>query len=606
MNLKPLLTLVAITFFATQTYAQFGFNSFGATPDNSAMVDIVSTTKGFLMPRMTTTQRIAIASPTTGLMVFDTILNSFYFYNGTAWTAFTSTSGDNLGNHTTTQNINLGNYYLSGDGTNYGIKLDATYGGTLTGSNGSNYFQIGDNSKTFSAIRLYNNVKEWTISNYNNKLQFHEENLDIDPFVIDSPTSDYLLYLKGEKVGIGTNSPNELLHIASANTANVLASSSGGEAGYKAASVSGAGAFNEFSTYSNGNILNRWSFGKNDDAETGNNSGSDFYINRYDDNGNYLNRVMNIYRSTGYVAIGSNFTPSSTLHINGKTTTNNLKITDGASDGYILKSDGDGNAIWTDPVEILNSSWTTSGINASFALNGNVGIGTSSPINKLDVENSTPKTNALQGYNSDGTAGTSWDLNQNYAAVSGKGGNAAYQAGVYGYVNGSANNTAGVLGFYDTSTWAALGYRDNATANWGLYTQGNAKIIGTLSTSDFQMTNAATNGYVLQSDASGNGTWKSPSTGASVVSAGTGLSYSGSTLNSVWTASGTNIYSNNSGNIGIGTTSPSYKLDIQGTGSLTSNLQSSTSSAYFSATSLSANESAVKFRDYSINNIPIS
>jgi hypothetical protein len=64
-----------------------GSTSFGSTTiAASAMVDIQSTTKGFLPPRMTTTQKNAIASPATGLMVYDTTLNLISVYNGTTWT----------------------------------------------------------------------------------------------------------------------------------------------------------------------------------------------------------------------------------------------------------------------------------------------------------------------------------------------------------------------------------------------------------------------------------------------------------------------------------------------------------------------------------------
>jgi hypothetical protein len=52
---------------------------------NSAQVAIDSTTKGFLPPRMTTTQKNAIASPATGLQVYDTTLNRPCFYDGTTW-----------------------------------------------------------------------------------------------------------------------------------------------------------------------------------------------------------------------------------------------------------------------------------------------------------------------------------------------------------------------------------------------------------------------------------------------------------------------------------------------------------------------------------------
>lgn len=46
------------------------------------------------------------------------------------------------------------------------------------------------------------------------------------------------------------------------------------------------------------------------------------------------------------------------------------------------------------------------------------------------------------------------------------------------------------------------------------------------------------------------------------ITAGTGLSFSGSTLNSMWTTSGSNIYNNNSGNVGIGTTTPDATLSV--------------------------------------------
>jgi hypothetical protein len=58
----------------------------------SAQLEMVSTTQGFLMPRMTTTQINAIASPATGLEVFNTTLNCTCFYNGTGWRQVTHTA----------------------------------------------------------------------------------------------------------------------------------------------------------------------------------------------------------------------------------------------------------------------------------------------------------------------------------------------------------------------------------------------------------------------------------------------------------------------------------------------------------------------------------
>ncbi len=68
-------------------------NPSGDEPDASAILDVQSTDKGILIPRMTTAQRIAISSPAQGLLVFDLGTGGFWFYNGQAW-ADLSTGGD--------------------------------------------------------------------------------------------------------------------------------------------------------------------------------------------------------------------------------------------------------------------------------------------------------------------------------------------------------------------------------------------------------------------------------------------------------------------------------------------------------------------------------
>ena len=56
----------------------------------TAMLELTSTTKGFLPSRLTTTQRDDIVSPATGLMIYNSTTNKLNFFNGTAWEAVTS------------------------------------------------------------------------------------------------------------------------------------------------------------------------------------------------------------------------------------------------------------------------------------------------------------------------------------------------------------------------------------------------------------------------------------------------------------------------------------------------------------------------------------
>lgn len=64
---------------------QLGVNSDGVTIDASAILDLTSTDKGFLPPRMTTTEMNAIGTPASGLMVFDRTTSQWMGYNGTSW-----------------------------------------------------------------------------------------------------------------------------------------------------------------------------------------------------------------------------------------------------------------------------------------------------------------------------------------------------------------------------------------------------------------------------------------------------------------------------------------------------------------------------------------
>ena len=89
--MKKLVILFAI-FITFGTMAQsVGINADGSAADASAMLDVSSTTKGFLPPRMTNAQITAISTPAAGLIVYCTNCGpngEMQYYNGVAWVNF--------------------------------------------------------------------------------------------------------------------------------------------------------------------------------------------------------------------------------------------------------------------------------------------------------------------------------------------------------------------------------------------------------------------------------------------------------------------------------------------------------------------------------------
>ena len=86
--IKTLFTALAIIGFYTLS-AQVTINTDGSAADGSAMLDLKSTDKGFLPPRMTEADRIAISNPVAGLVLWCTDCGpngELQVYNGTAWT----------------------------------------------------------------------------------------------------------------------------------------------------------------------------------------------------------------------------------------------------------------------------------------------------------------------------------------------------------------------------------------------------------------------------------------------------------------------------------------------------------------------------------------
>jgi trimeric autotransporter adhesin len=82
---KSILTITLFLGVTTITFSQsLAINNDGSLPNSNAILDVKSTTKGILFPRMTSAQRAAIPA-TTGLMVYDTETKSFWYNTGAEW-----------------------------------------------------------------------------------------------------------------------------------------------------------------------------------------------------------------------------------------------------------------------------------------------------------------------------------------------------------------------------------------------------------------------------------------------------------------------------------------------------------------------------------------
>lgn len=89
--------ILIVLFSSTIVFSQVGIGT--SSPNASAMLDVdVSSLpsngkKGFLPPRLTTTQRNAISSPATGLLIYNSTTNNLNYYTGSAWTVIDTSSG---------------------------------------------------------------------------------------------------------------------------------------------------------------------------------------------------------------------------------------------------------------------------------------------------------------------------------------------------------------------------------------------------------------------------------------------------------------------------------------------------------------------------------
>ncbi|HSY77156.1 MAG TPA: hypothetical protein VK890_09890, partial [Bacteroidia bacterium] len=157
LHYKPVLLLIIFFFFLTiiAVKAQnIGINTTGATPNSSAVLDLntgnnfVANPQGFLVPVMNTTSMNAIVSPATGLMIYNTDCQEYYYWSSAVWIPFPGnggsipTPGAITGNATACPLPYTGTYSISAVAGATGYNWSVPSGVTITSGQGTTSINI--------------------------------------------------------------------------------------------------------------------------------------------------------------------------------------------------------------------------------------------------------------------------------------------------------------------------------------------------------------------------------------------------------------------------------------------------------------------------------
>ncbi|MEL6812671.1 MAG: hypothetical protein AAFP76_15180 [Bacteroidota bacterium] len=160
--MKPFIFLLLISIFPAVAGAQVGIGT--TSPDASSVLDITSTDKGILIPRMTTGERNAISNPANGLMIYNTDSDELQLNSNNPaapfWEALslsptaTSTPGDSMkySNTDITTNVNAG-------------ALNLPIFGTLVWNDNPALYTVSGNQVTIADVGRYEIVVNVSLLN---------------------------------------------------------------------------------------------------------------------------------------------------------------------------------------------------------------------------------------------------------------------------------------------------------------------------------------------------------------------------------------------------------------------------------------------------------
>jgi hypothetical protein len=192
------LLLISMSCFSPAGFSQnIGINATGAAPDSSAMLDVQSTAKGMLVPRMTSAQRNAILLPATGLMVFDNTTKSFWFKSTSRWVELVDSTNTIWKQEDAS--VYLNDNQKVGIGTSApDVRLNIERG-TDAGYASGGYLQLGA-------------TNDHNLAFDNNEIMAR----------FNGGVANLALQLNGGSIGIGTSTPQARLHINNGDDAGAV------------------------------------------------------------------------------------------------------------------------------------------------------------------------------------------------------------------------------------------------------------------------------------------------------------------------------------------------------------------------------------------------
>ncbi|GAA3991316.1 tail fiber domain-containing protein [Hymenobacter antarcticus] len=508
---RGLLLLALLTTGGLKVQAQSGGVGIGTTaPDASAALDIVSSTKGALLPRVA--DATAIASPATGLIVFQTGGTAGFYYNaGTpaapSWQQLNVVggAGDNLGNHTATQALNLQGNALTGSG--------ASISGVGVGIRADGGLNLGQNT-TGNSIYL--------------------------GYEAGRVNTGFVNLFSGYRSGYHNTTGSDNLfsgyHSGYNNTTGNANSFSGSNSGYH----NTTGSYNVFSGYVSGTSNTTG----NDNVISGFYSG---YSNFTGSSNVFSGSYSGFYNSTGNNNVFSGF-------MSGYFNTTGSSLT---ALGYNSGPANGSHALTNATALGANVSLTQS--NTVILGNGaNVGIGTSAPVSRLSF-GSTTNANAAAGR----LAISETPNGQNFYGL-GLVQNASsnYGMGLWG--------NSGAATPYNGSTGTLPQLFLGATGNVGIGTISPAQRLdvtgGSIKISTAGQGLVFPDGTTLTTAATGGvSTVAGPGLSSSISGSNNTIKLGGTALIAATDVplAGNNLTFSGSGNVGIGTTAPATTLDVR-------------------------------------------